>query len=45
MMEFSGPAERHKTVAVKVGKVTVGGGAPAIAASIPSSGGDEPAIG
>src|ERR1700689_3872499 len=28
MMEFSGPAERHKTVAVNVGNVTVGGGAP-----------------
>ena len=23
MMEFSGPAERHRTIAVKVGKVTV----------------------
>ena len=28
MMEFSGPAARHQTVAVKVGNVTVGGGAP-----------------
>src|ERR1700757_87554 len=28
MMEFSGPAARHQTVAVKVGRVTVGGGAP-----------------
>src|ERR1700686_5438413 len=28
MMEFSGPAARHQTVGVKVGNVTVGGGAP-----------------
>src|ERR1700740_897231 len=30
MMEFSGPAARHQTVAVKVGKVTVGGCAPIV---------------
>src|ERR1700761_9289034 len=34
MMEFSGPAERHKTVAVKVGNVTVGGGAPVVVQSM-----------
>src|SRR5579885_2144622 len=34
MMEFSGPAPRHKTVAVKVGKVTVGGGAPIVVQSM-----------
>jgi (E)-4-hydroxy-3-methylbut-2-enyl-diphosphate synthase len=34
MMEFSGPAERHKTVAVRVGKVTVGGGAPVVVQSM-----------
>src|SRR3984893_10754932 len=34
MMEFSGPAERHQTVAVKVGKVTVGGGAPVVVQSM-----------
>ncbi len=34
MMEFSGPAERHKTVAVKVGSVTVGGGAPVVVQSM-----------
>jgi (E)-4-hydroxy-3-methylbut-2-enyl-diphosphate synthase len=34
MMEFSGPAERHRTVAVKVGKVTVGGGAPIVVQSM-----------
>src|SRR5487761_814928 len=34
MMEFSGPAERHKTVAVMVGKVTVGGGAPIVVQSM-----------
>jgi (E)-4-hydroxy-3-methylbut-2-enyl-diphosphate synthase len=34
MMEFSGPAERHKTVAVKVGNVTVGGGAPIVVQSM-----------
>ena len=34
MMEFSGPAERHRTVAVKVGKVTVGGGAPVVVQSM-----------
>ena len=33
-MEFSGPAERHQTVAVKVGKVTVGGGAPVVVQSM-----------
>src|SRR6202034_440925 len=34
MMEFSGPAARHHTVAVKVGKVTVGGGAPIVVQSM-----------
>ncbi len=34
MMQFSGPAERHKTIAVKVGKVTVGGGAPVVVQSM-----------
>src|SRR6201997_3477335 len=34
MMEFSGPAERHQTVAVKVGKITVGGGAPVVVQSM-----------
>ena len=34
MMEYSGPAERHKTVAVKVGNVTVGGGAPIVVQSM-----------
>src|SRR5579875_3699235 len=34
MMEFSGPAERHRTVAVKVGNVTVGGGAPIVVQSM-----------
>src|SRR6202162_242235 len=34
MMEFSGPAERHKTVAVQVGNVTVGGGAPVVVQSM-----------
>jgi (E)-4-hydroxy-3-methylbut-2-enyl-diphosphate synthase len=34
MMEFSGPAERHQTVAVNVGKVTVGGGAPVVVQSM-----------
>ncbi|MFZ0775825.1 MAG: flavodoxin-dependent (E)-4-hydroxy-3-methylbut-2-enyl-diphosphate synthase, partial [Xanthobacteraceae bacterium] len=34
MMEFSGLAERHQTVAVKVGKVTVGGGAPVVVQSM-----------
>src|SRR5580658_962467 len=34
MMEFSGPAERHRTVAVKVGNVTVGGGAPVVVQSM-----------
>ena len=34
MMEFSGPAERHQTVAVKVGNVTVGGGAPVVVQSM-----------
>ena len=33
-MEYSGPAERHKTVAVKVGNVTVGGGAPIVVQSM-----------
>src|ERR1700735_4279978 len=34
MMEFFGPAPRHQTVGVKVGKVTVGGGAPVVAQSM-----------
>ena len=34
MMEFSGPAERHRTVAVKVGNLTVGGGAPVVVQSM-----------
>src|SRR6202790_3838068 len=34
MMEFSGPAERHQTVAVKVGNVTVGGSAPIVVQSM-----------
>src|SRR6201999_4197010 len=34
MMEFSGPAARHRTVAVKVGHVTVGGGAPVVVQSM-----------
>jgi (E)-4-hydroxy-3-methylbut-2-enyl-diphosphate synthase len=34
MMEFSGPAERHQTVAVKVGDVVVGGGAPVVVQSM-----------
>src|SRR5580698_1045940 len=34
MMEFSGPAARHQTVGVKVGNVTVGGGAPVVVQSM-----------
>ena len=34
MMEFSGPAERHRTIGVKVGHVTVGGGAPIVVQSM-----------
>src|ERR1700747_3542266 len=34
MMEFSGPAARHRTVAVKIGNVTVGGGAPVVVQSM-----------
>src|SRR6202034_3716800 len=34
MMEFSGPAGRHPTVAVRVGNVTVGGGAPGVVHSM-----------
>jgi len=34
MMEFSGPAVRHRTVAVQVGDVTVGGGAPVVVQSM-----------
>jgi (E)-4-hydroxy-3-methylbut-2-enyl-diphosphate synthase len=34
MMEFSGPAERHETIAVKVGNVAVGGGAPVVVQSM-----------
>ena len=33
-MEFPHPAERHRTVAVKVGNVTVGGGAPVVVQSM-----------
>ena len=33
-MEFPRPAERHRTVAVKVGNVTVGGGAPVVVQSM-----------
>src|SRR4029077_12914026 len=31
---FSGPAERHQTIAVKVGNVAVGGGAPVVVQSM-----------
>ena len=34
MIEYSGIAERHQTVAVKVGNVTVGGGAPVVVQSM-----------
>jgi (E)-4-hydroxy-3-methylbut-2-enyl-diphosphate synthase len=34
MIAFSGPAARHQTVAVKVGDVTVGGGAPVVVQSM-----------
>src|ERR1700732_138736 len=34
MMAFSGPAERHQTIAVNVGNVTVGGGAPVVVQSM-----------
>src|ERR1700726_3350638 len=34
MMAFSGPAERHQTIAVKVGNVAVGGGAPVVVQSM-----------
>src|SRR6202522_3211857 len=34
MMQFSGPAERRKTVAGKVGNVVVGGGAPVVVQSM-----------
>src|SRR6202008_1979905 len=34
MIAFSGPAPRHQTVAVKVGNVTVGGGAPIVVQSM-----------
>jgi (E)-4-hydroxy-3-methylbut-2-enyl-diphosphate synthase len=34
MIAFSGPAERHRTIAVKVGNVTVGGGAPVVVQSM-----------
>ncbi len=34
MVEFSGPAARHQTVAVKVGGVTVGGEAPVVVQSM-----------
>src|SRR5919206_4142251 len=34
MTQTAGPAERHKTVAVKVGHVKVGGGAPIVVQSM-----------
>src|SRR5579859_3589095 len=34
MIAFSGPAPRHQTVAVRVGNVTVGGGAPVVVQSM-----------
>jgi (E)-4-hydroxy-3-methylbut-2-enyl-diphosphate synthase len=34
MMEFTGPTERHHTIGVKVGHVTVGGGAPIVVQSM-----------
>ncbi len=34
MIAFSGPAPRHQTIAVKVGNVTVGGGAPVVVQSM-----------
>src|ERR1700678_1986676 len=34
MQQFSGPAARHRTIAVKVGTVTVGGGAPVVVQSM-----------
>src|ERR1700749_1970865 len=34
MIAFSGPAPRHQTVAVNVGNVTVGGGAPVVVQSM-----------
>ncbi|MGA9319597.1 MAG: flavodoxin-dependent (E)-4-hydroxy-3-methylbut-2-enyl-diphosphate synthase, partial [Xanthobacteraceae bacterium] len=34
MIAFSGPAARHQTIAVKVGNVTVGGGAPVVVQSM-----------
>jgi (E)-4-hydroxy-3-methylbut-2-enyl-diphosphate synthase len=34
MIAFSGPSPRHQTVAVKVGNVTVGGGAPVVVQSM-----------
>jgi len=34
MIAFSGPAPRHQTVAVKIGNVTVGGGAPVVVQSL-----------
>src|ERR1700749_529824 len=34
MIAFSGPAPRHQTVGVKVGNVTVGGGAPIVVQSM-----------
>src|SRR5438477_1552962 len=34
MATFSGPAARHRTIAVTVGKVTVGGGAPVVVQSM-----------
>src|SRR6266700_4178149 len=37
MAAFSGPAARHRTIAVTVGKVIVGGGAPGVVQSMPNS--------
>src|SRR5271154_1780993 len=37
MMEFSGPAERHRTVAVRVGNLPAGGGAPVVVQSMPNT--------
>src|SRR6202451_1142869 len=41
MMEFSGPAARHQTVGVKVGNVTVGGGAPIVVQSMTNNDTDD----
>ena len=34
MLSFPGPTPRHRTVGVKVGNVTVGGGAPVVVQSM-----------